>query len=61
MIENVFYLPGLGRLLFQSIGNRDLITVQALVMLFSVFVVTANFIVDIAYVLIDPRLREGRA
>ncbi|MBQ0750047.1 MAG: ABC transporter permease [Roseovarius sp.] len=61
VIENVFYLPGLGRLLFQSIGNRDLITVQALVMLFSVFVVTANFIVDIAYVLIDPRLREGRA
>lgn len=61
VIENVFYLPGLGRLLFQSIGNRDLITVQALVMLFSTFVVTANFLVDIAYVLIDPRLREGRA
>jgi peptide/nickel transport system permease protein len=61
VIENVFFLPGLGRLLFQSIANRDLITVQALVMLFAAFVVTANFIVDIAYVVIDPRLREARA
>lgn len=61
VIENVFYLPGLGRLLFQSIANRDLVTVQALVMLFAAFVVTANFLVDIAYVLIDPRLREARA
>lgn len=61
VIENVFFLPGLGRLLFQSIANRDLITVQALVMLFATFVVTANFIVDLAYVLIDPRLREARA
>ncbi len=61
VIENVFYLPGLGRLLFQSIANRDLVTVQALVMLFAAIVVTANFLVDIAYVLIDPRLRAGRA
>lgn len=61
VIENVFYLPGLGRLLFQSIANRDLVTVQALVMLFATFVVTANFVVDIIYVLIDPRLREARA
>ncbi len=61
VIENVFYLPGLGRLLFQSIANRDLITVQALVMLFAAIVVTANFMVDIAYVLIDPRLRARRA
>lgn len=57
VIENVFYLPGLGRLIFQSIANRDLPTVQALVMLFAAIVVTANFIVDLAYVLIDPRLK----
>jgi len=57
VIENVFYLPGLGRLIFQSIANRDLPTVQALVMLFAVIVVTANFIVDLLYVLIDPRLK----
>lgn len=58
VIENVFYLPGLGRLIFQSIANRDLFTVQALVLLFAAIVVTANFLVDIAYVLIDPRLRS---
>ena len=55
--ENVFYLPGLGRLIFQSIANRDLPTVQALVMLFAAIVVTTNFIVDMAYLLIDPRLK----
>ena len=57
VIENVFYLPGLGRLIFQSIANRDLPTVQALVMLFAAIVVTANFIVDLLYVVIDPRLK----
>ena len=57
VIENVFYLPGLGRLIFQAISNRDLLTVQALVLLFAAIVVTANFLVDILYVLIDPRLR----
>ena len=57
VIENVFYLPGLGRLIFQSIANRDLPTVQALVMLFAAIVVTANFLVDLAYVAIDPRLK----
>ena len=58
VIENVFYLPGLGKLIFQSISNRDLPTVQALVMLFAAIVIIANFIVDIAYSLIDPRLKE---
>ena len=58
VIENVFYLPGLGKLIFQSISNRDLPTVQALVMLFAAIVIVANFIVDIAYSFIDPRLRE---
>ena len=57
VIENVFYLPGLGRLIFQSIANRDLPTVQALVMLFAAIVVTPTFIVDLAYLLIDPRLK----
>ena len=57
VIENVFYLPGLGRLIFQSIANRDLPTVQALVTLFAAIVVTANFIVDLLYLVIDPRLK----
>lgn len=61
VIENVFSLPGLGRLILQAIANRDLFTVQALVMLFAAMVVTANFLVDIAYLLIDPRLRGRRA
>lgn len=60
VIESVFYLPGLGRLIFQSISNRDLVTVQALILLVAAVVVTANFLVDIAYRLIDPRLKERR-
>lgn len=58
VIENVFYLPGLGRLIFQSIANRDLFVVQGLVLFFATVVVTANFLVDVAYVIIDPRLED---
>ena len=57
VIENVFYLPGLGRLIFQSIVNRDLFTVQALVLGFAFAVVAVNFLVDVAYLFADPRLR----
>jgi peptide/nickel transport system permease protein len=57
IIENVFTLPGLGRLVFQAIAGRDLIVVQALVVLLAGSVIVVNFLVDIAYVLIDPRLR----
>ncbi|TCT05439.1 peptide/nickel transport system permease protein [Tepidamorphus gemmatus] len=60
VIENVFYLPGLGRLLFQAIAQRDLIVVQSLVVLLAGFVVVVNFLVDLAYLSIDPRLRSGR-
>ncbi len=60
VIENVFYLPGLGRLILQSITNRDLFTVQALVLLFAALVVTVNFVVDVLYAAIDPRLRGRR-
>ncbi len=58
VIENVFYLPGLGRLLFQAIAQRDLIVVQSLVVLLAGAVVIVNFIVDLAYLVIDPRLRK---
>lgn len=57
VIENVFSLPGLGRLIFQGISNRDLPLVQALVVLFAAVVVVANFLVDLAYGFIDPKLR----
>jgi peptide/nickel transport system permease protein len=57
VIENVFYLPGLGRLIFQAINNRDLIVVRDCVMLLAALVVAVNFIVDLAYMAIDPRLK----
>ena len=56
VVENVFVLPGLGRLLFQSMGNRDLIVVQDLVMLLTAVVLFVNFLVDLSYRLIDPRV-----
>lgn len=55
VIENVFTLPGLGRLVYQAIGQRDLIVVRDVVVLLSVMVVAVNFLVDAAYALIDPR------
>jgi len=60
VIENVFVLPGLGRLLFQSVGNRDLIVVQDLVMLLTTVVLVVNFLVDLSYRVIDPRIRSRR-
>jgi peptide/nickel transport system permease protein len=57
VIENVFVLPGLGRLLFQSVGNRDLIVVQDLVMLLTAAVLVVNFLVDLTYRALDPRIR----
>lgn len=57
VIENVFSLPGLGRLVFQAIGNRDLPLVQDIVMLLAVLVIAINFVVDVLYAVIDPRLK----
>lgn len=59
IIEQVFYLPGLGRLIFQSISQRDLIVVESAVMLLVFAVILVNFITDLAYALADPRLRRG--
>ena len=58
IIEQVFYLPGLGRLVFQAITQRDLIVVESVVMLLVFAVILVNFIVDITYMLVDPRLRQ---
>ena len=57
IIEQVFYLPGLGRLVFQSISARDLIVVESVVMLLVFSVIVVNFLVDLAYAAVDPRLR----
>ncbi|MGH1368203.1 MAG: ABC transporter permease [Maritimibacter sp.] len=60
IIENVFYLPGLGRMIFQGITQRDLIVVESLVMLLVFAVILVTFIVDLAYAAVDPRLRRRR-
>ena len=59
IIENVFYLPGLGRLLFQAIAQRDLVVVKNIVILLAATVVVVNFLVDMSYLALDPRLRDG--
>ncbi len=58
IIENVFYLPGLGRLIFQAITQRDLVVVESLVMLLVFAVIVVTFLVDLAYAAVDPRLRR---
>ena len=58
IIEQVFFLPGLGRLIFQSISARDLIVVESVVMLLVFSVILVNFLVDLAYAAVDPRLRS---
>ncbi len=59
IIENVFFLPGLGRLIFQAITQRDLIVVESVVMLLVFAVVVVTFLVDVGYAIADPRLRSG--
>lgn len=58
IIENVFFLPGLGRLIFQGITQRDLIVVESVTMLLVCSVILITFLVDFCYALVDPRLRR---
>ena len=60
VVENVFVLPGIGRLVFQAIANRDLVVVRDVVMLLAAVVVVVNFVVDVLYAVIDPRLKAAR-
>ncbi|MBW8282470.1 MAG: ABC transporter permease, partial [Rhizobium sp.] len=61
LIENVFSLPGLGRLAYQALSQRDVIVMQDVVLFFAGLVIIMNFLVDIAYLILDPRLRgHGR-
>ena len=59
VVERVFVIPGLGSLLLDSVSNRDLIVVQDVVMILVVAVLVVNFLVDLLYLVIDPRLRAG--
>ena len=61
VVENVFVLPGVGRLVFQAISNRDLLVVRDVVMLLAAVVVVVNFVVDVLYAWVDPRLRGSDA
>jgi peptide/nickel transport system permease protein len=59
VIENVFHLPGLGRLVFLAIGQRDLPVVQGVSLLIAFLIVVVNFAVDVIYGIVDPRIRAG--
>jgi peptide/nickel transport system permease protein len=59
LIENVFNLPGLGRLAYQALTQRDIIVMQDVVLFFAGLVIVMNFLVDLSYLVIDPRLRAG--
>lgn len=61
IIENVFNLPGVGRLIFQAVTQRDLVVVRDLVVLLAAVVGVVNMLVDLSYAALDPRLRSGPA
>jgi peptide/nickel transport system permease protein len=60
VVENVFAIKGLGRLLIQSILNRDYPMVQGAVLVVSAIFVFTNLLVDVLYTVIDPRIRYDR-
>ena len=60
IIENVFRLPGLGRLIVQAINQRDLILAEAIILLMVALVISVSFLTDLLYGAIDPRLRRQR-
>ncbi len=58
VIEKVFVIPGLGSMLLQAVTDRDLPTVQTIVMVLVIFAVVVNAMVDVAYAVVDPRTRS---
>jgi ABC-type dipeptide/oligopeptide/nickel transport system permease component/ABC-type transport system substrate-binding protein len=59
LVETVFALPGVGRLIFEATAQRDLIVVRSVVLLLVVAVVLVNFTVDLVAAILDPRPRQG--
>jgi peptide/nickel transport system permease protein len=57
IVENVFHLPGVGRLVFEAIGQRDLPVIQGVVLFIAALIVVINFLIDVAYRYLDPRIR----
>lgn len=60
IVEVVFSIPGLGSLIVSAVQTRDFPTVQALTLIFGTIVIAINFITDIVYVIVDPRVRTAR-
>lgn len=60
VIETLFALPGIGRLLVDSINARDFVMIQAIVAVIAVFYVFVNIVIDLLYLVLDPRVRSGR-
>ncbi|MEF2072234.1 ABC transporter permease [Consotaella aegiceratis] len=58
LVENIFTLPGLGRLAYQALTQRDLVVMQDVVLLLAMLVITVNFLVDLLQLALDPRLRR---
>ncbi|HEY4985352.1 MAG TPA: ABC transporter permease [Bradyrhizobium sp.] len=61
IVETIFALPGIGRLLIGAIFTRDLIILQGVVLLVAAGFVMMNFVVDLLYAVLDPRIRHGHA
>ncbi len=61
VIEQVFVLPGLGSKLLYAVSQSDTMVIQGIVMLLVLAVLTINFVVDVSYVILDPRLRSGNS
>jgi peptide/nickel transport system permease protein len=61
IIEQIFSLPGIGQVLLQSINNRDVIVVEAVVLVFAFIVVLASLATDLLYAVLDPRIRYGHS
>jgi ABC-type dipeptide/oligopeptide/nickel transport system permease component len=59
IVEQIFAIPGLGRLFISAVYRHDYQVVQAMVLLFAVVIVIANIVTDLIYAYIDPRIRLG--
>jgi len=60
LVENVFNLPGIGRLAYQALSQRDLVVIRSVAMFFAGLVILVNFLVDLSYLWLDPRMRARR-
>ncbi len=60
VVENIFGIPGMGRLLFDAVGRRDYDVIQGVVLFVGLFIIVVNLVVDLLYAVVDPRVRYGK-